>query len=84
MAWDFSTDAAYQDDLDWARQLLDDEILPLETIAYDVDDETWRRLTDPLTKDFGAEVEFVIPGGQDVDLHMVQDVNDMGAFVEAG
>jgi acyl-CoA dehydrogenase len=48
MAWDFSTEPEFQQKLDWMRQFLDDEILPLETIQHDVTEEEWRRLTDPL------------------------------------
>lgn len=48
MAWDFSTDTEFQTKLDWMRDFLDSEILPLETIEYDVTDSQWARLTDPL------------------------------------
>jgi acyl-CoA dehydrogenase len=48
MAWDFSTEPEFQPKLDWMRQFLDAEILPLETIEYDVTDAEWRKLTDPL------------------------------------
>jgi len=48
MGWDFSTDAEFQAKLDWMRDFLDNEILPLETIEYDVTEAQWTRLTDPL------------------------------------
>src|SRR5438477_8861128 len=48
MAWDFETEPDFQAKLDWMREFLDREILPLETIDYDVTDEQWARLTDPL------------------------------------
>ena len=48
MGWDFSTDAEFQTKLDWMRDFLDNEILPLETIEYDVTEAQWARLTDPL------------------------------------
>jgi acyl-CoA dehydrogenase len=48
MAWDFSTEPEFQEKLDWMRQFLDDEILPLETIQYDVTEAEWDRLTEPL------------------------------------
>jgi acyl-CoA dehydrogenase len=48
MAWDFSTEPEFQEKLDWMRAFLDREILPLETIQYDVTDAEWQRLTDPL------------------------------------
>ena len=48
MGWDFSTDAEFQAKLDWMRDFLDNGILPLETIEYDVTEAQWTRLTDPL------------------------------------
>ena len=33
MSWDFSTDAAFQKQLDWIRELVNEEILPLELIS---------------------------------------------------
>jgi acyl-CoA dehydrogenase len=48
MAWDFETEPDFQEKLDWMREFLDREILPLETIEYDVTHEQWARLTDPL------------------------------------
>ena len=48
MAWDFETEPDFQAKLDWMREFLDNEILPLETIEYDVSDAQWARLTNPL------------------------------------
>ena len=48
MAWDFETEPDFQAKLDWMREFLDNEILPLETIEYDVTNEQWARLTNPL------------------------------------
>src|SRR5215210_1425274 len=48
MAWDFETEPEFQAKLDWMREFLDREILPLETIEYDVTNEEWARLTNPL------------------------------------
>lgn len=48
MAWDFETEPEFQAKLDWMREFLDREILPLETIEYDVSPAEWKRLTDPL------------------------------------
>ena len=48
MAWDFATDEDFQPRLDWMREFLDAEILPLETIAEDCTPEQWRALTEPL------------------------------------
>ncbi|MCY4629744.1 MAG: acyl-CoA dehydrogenase family protein [bacterium] len=48
MAWDFATDEDFQPKLDWMREFLDSEILPLEAIAGDCTPEQWRALTEPL------------------------------------
>jgi acyl-CoA dehydrogenase len=48
MAWDFSTDPEFETKLQWTRSFVDSEILPLETIEFDVDDRQWERLTAPL------------------------------------
>src|ERR1700722_1657984 len=48
MAWDFSTDPEFETKLQWVRSFVDNEILPLETIEFDVDDQQWDRLTAPL------------------------------------
>ena len=51
MAWDFETEPEFQAKLDWMREFLDREILPLETIEYDVTNEQWAQLTNPLKAD---------------------------------
>ncbi len=48
MAWDFSTEPDFQQKLDWMRQFLDGEILPLETLAHDLGEQQWNQLCDPL------------------------------------
>ena len=35
MAWDFETEPEYEAKLAWARSFVDDEIIPLETLALD-------------------------------------------------
>ena len=37
MAWDFSTEPEFQEQLDWMRQFVREEIWPLETIADELD-----------------------------------------------
>jgi acyl-CoA dehydrogenase len=46
MAWDFSTEPEFEQKLEWMRTFVREEIYPLETL--DLDDATFRRLTDPL------------------------------------
>jgi acyl-CoA dehydrogenase len=37
MAWDFSTDPAFQEQLDWMREFVRDEIWPLETLVDELE-----------------------------------------------
>lgn len=46
MAWDFSTDPAFAEKLDWAREFLIEEIYPLEVL--ELDHHEFRRLAKPL------------------------------------
>jgi acyl-CoA dehydrogenase len=46
MAWDFSTEPEFEEQLAWMRGLVRDEILPLETL--DLDHETFLRAVRPL------------------------------------
>jgi acyl-CoA dehydrogenase len=49
MAWDFSTEPEFEEQLEWMRTFVRDEIYPLETL--DLDEATFRRLTDPLKEE---------------------------------
>ena len=51
MAWDFETDSEFQTELDWMREFLDNEILPLETLLHDITAEQHKRITDPLKEE---------------------------------
>ncbi|MGD9794776.1 MAG: acyl-CoA dehydrogenase family protein, partial [Acidimicrobiia bacterium] len=73
MAWDFSTDAEFQEKLDWARHFVDTEVQPLEVLFPDSEylplDETRRRVVDPLkqqVRDKGLWAAHLTPnlGGQ--------------------
>jgi acyl-CoA dehydrogenase len=48
MAWDFSTEPEFQEKLDWARQFMKEEIIPLEGIADQLDYPTLRKIMKPL------------------------------------
>jgi acyl-CoA dehydrogenase len=48
MAWDFSTDADFQKDLDWIRQFVDEEVIPLELISRDFNQKQLDALLAPL------------------------------------
>ena len=49
MAWDFSTDPAFEEQLQWMRGFVREEIIPLETI--DLDLPTYEHLTAPLKEE---------------------------------
>jgi acyl-CoA dehydrogenase len=69
MAWDFSTDPAFQEQLDWMAQFVRDEIWPLETLVEDLDQAALDRIYAPLqqqVKDRGLWAAHLDPelGGQ--------------------
>jgi acyl-CoA dehydrogenase len=48
MAWDFSTDPEFQQQLDWMRDLVRDEVWPIETVFDDLGEDGFRRAIAPL------------------------------------
>ncbi len=48
MAWEFSTDPEFQEQLDWMREFVDTEIEPLELFYDDMSDANWKLATAPL------------------------------------
>src|SRR3954454_2749286 len=50
MAWDFSTDPAFQEQLDWMAQFVRDEIWPLETLVEELDQAALDRIYQPLQR----------------------------------
>jgi acyl-CoA dehydrogenase len=48
MAWDFSTEPAFQEKLDWMRDFVRQEIWPLETIADELGMDGLQRAIEPL------------------------------------
>jgi acyl-CoA dehydrogenase len=48
MAWDFSTDPQFAEQLDWMRGFVHDEIWPLETLAGELDQAQLDRIYAPL------------------------------------
>src|SRR3954453_13691586 len=48
MAWDFSTDPEFQEQLDWMAQFVRDEIWPLETLVEELDQAALDRIYEPL------------------------------------
>ncbi len=48
MAWDFSTEPEFQEQLDWMREFVRDEVWPIETVFDDLGDAGFRRVIAPL------------------------------------
>src|SRR4030081_2432862 len=48
MAWDFSTEPEFQEQLDWMREFVREEIWPLETIVGELDQAGLDRIYGPL------------------------------------
>ncbi|NQX87284.1 MAG: acyl-CoA dehydrogenase family protein [Halioglobus sp.] len=48
MAWDFETDPAFQDKLDWVRRFVEEELIPLEPIMGDFTEAQWTAVQEPL------------------------------------
>src|SRR5215217_2020019 len=48
MAWDFSTEPEFQEQLDWMRDFVREEIWPLETIFGELSDDGFKRAVAPL------------------------------------
>jgi len=51
MAWDFSTEPEFQEQLDWMRQFVREEIWPLETIADELSQDQLDRVYAPLQEE---------------------------------
>lgn len=50
MAWDFSTDPAFEAQLEWMREFVREEIWPIETIAHELTQEQLDRIYAPLQR----------------------------------
>ncbi len=48
MSWDFSTDPEFQKKLDWVKQFVDQELIPLEVIQKDFSEQAWAEALKPL------------------------------------
>src|SRR3954462_12675311 len=69
MAWDFSTDPEFQEQLDWMRELVRDEVWPLETVFDELGEEGFKAAIRPLqeqVKERGLWAAHLAPelGGQ--------------------
>ena len=43
MAWDFQTDPVFQKKLDWAKDFVVNELIPLEPLLGEFSDEVWQK-----------------------------------------
>ena len=48
MAWDFSTEPEFQQQLDWMRDFVREEIWPIETVFEELGQEGFERAIEPL------------------------------------
>ena len=48
MAWDFSTEPEFEEQLDWMREFVREEIWPIETIEQDIGQAQLDRIYEPL------------------------------------
>jgi acyl-CoA dehydrogenase len=48
MAWDFQTDPDFQEQLDWIREVVVEQIEPLDLVKHEMSVDAWRRATDPI------------------------------------
>jgi acyl-CoA dehydrogenase len=69
MGWDFETEPEFQEQLDWMREFIDSEIIPLEPVLDELPADEWKVVRDHLrqqVKDRGLWGAFLDPklGGQ--------------------
>ncbi len=48
MAWDFETEPEFQEKLDWVKQFVEDELIPLEPLLPELSEEQLKAIQDPL------------------------------------
>jgi len=48
MTWDFCTDPDFQEQLDWIRDVVINQIEPLDLVKNDMSSESWKRVTEPI------------------------------------
>lgn len=48
MAWDFETDSVFQEKLDWIKQFVDEQLIPLEVIKDELSEQQWIEVQAPL------------------------------------
>ena len=48
MAWDFSTEPEFEEQLDWMRGFVRDEIWPIETVQHEIGQPELERIYAPL------------------------------------
>jgi alkylation response protein AidB-like acyl-CoA dehydrogenase len=64
MAWDFETDPEFQEQLDWIREFIDTQIIPLEPLLDELPPEDWKAVREHLrqqVKDRGLWGAFLDP-----------------------
>jgi acyl-CoA dehydrogenase len=51
MAWDFRTDADFQEQLDWIRDVVVNQIEPLDLVKHRMSREAWARAVEPIKQE---------------------------------
>jgi acyl-CoA dehydrogenase len=54
VAWDFQTDPEFQEQLDWMREVVVEQIEPLDLIKHEMTREAWNRATAPIKAEVKA------------------------------
>ena len=91
MAWDFSTDPEFQEQLDWMRDLVREEVWPIETVFDELGEDGFRRAIAPLqeqVKERGLWAAHLPPelGGQgfgQVKLGLMHEILGTSPFAPA-
>jgi acyl-CoA dehydrogenase len=91
MAWDFSTDPEFQEHLDWMRDLVREEVWPIETVFDELGEDGFRRAIAPLqarVKERGLWAAHLPPdlGGQgfgQVKLGLMHEILGSSPFAPA-
>src|SRR5436305_4668846 len=51
MAWDFQTDPEFQLELDWIKDVVINEIEPLDLVKHRMSPDSWKRATEPIKQE---------------------------------
>src|SRR4051794_32119279 len=92
MAWDFSTEPEFQEQLDWMRDFVREEVWPIETVFEELGQQGFERAVAPLqeqVKERGLWAAHLPPdlGGQgfgQVKLGLMHEILGTSVFAPSG